>query len=469
MRTKERHQGRFLSTSGLQKLVTRPGGRYELVIIDGQGRPVSHLTEWYRLRKGYGSVRTRQTYLDMLLPFTGFLLSRGLRWNDSPPVIQEHVLLFLRESLKYQTRPDFEGDGYLIDAAAQTPLAPSSVRVFLAALRDFYLTMHEAGLYAYPNPMSSQVLTREKRDWLRQVEHAGAPDQAGIRGESWEDSRRFPTAFFRQGKKTAQWIPDVRMETAGFQQRVRDAFEWMLQHPATQRDRLVFLLLRYTGVRLHEILGLTAGGYRQAGLACQAYVVNKGSYGRETKRIYFTEAIDCALITYIRTERAACDCLGRKRLDELEDADPIFLNDLGKSYLPDAFRYHWRKLMERASQQFSVTFSPHTLRHLFVTEYLRYIKREAGENTARYVELADGFQMIMGWQSPSTMRVYDHSFQCGETLKVLAAVQTSIEQGEKDVPTQMEPREPLRVQEPVRIEQDRIEDDENLAFWEEEP
>ena len=246
---RERHQGRFLPTSGLQKLAGRPGDRYELVIIDPQGRPVSHLSEWYRLRKDYGSARTRQTYLDMLLPFTGFLLRRELRWNDHPHVIQEHIVLFLRDSLKYQARPDFAGDGYLIDAAAQTPIAASSVRVFLAALRDFYAQMREAGLYAYPNPLSSQLLAREKREWLRQVEHAGAPDQAGIRGESWEESRRFPTAFFRQGKKTAQWVPDIRMETAGFQHSVRDIFEHMLQLTDTQRDRLVLLLLRYTGAR----------------------------------------------------------------------------------------------------------------------------------------------------------------------------------------------------------------------------
>jgi hypothetical protein len=70
MRAKGRWQGRFVSAYGLRKIVCAPGNRYELVVVDSEGRPVSHLTEWYRLRKTPGLDGTRRTYL-------------GIMWNTS--------------------------------------------------------------------------------------------------------------------------------------------------------------------------------------------------------------------------------------------------------------------------------------------------------------------------------------------------------------------------------------------------
>src|SRR5712692_2970289 len=47
------------------------------------------------------------------------------------------------------------------------------------------------------------------------------------------------------------------------------------------REKVVLELLRNTGARLHEVVLLTVGGYRNEGIAGQARVVDKGSYGRE--------------------------------------------------------------------------------------------------------------------------------------------------------------------------------------------
>ena len=58
---------------------------------------------------------------------------------------------------------------------------------------------------------------------------------------------------------------------------------------------------------------------------CHALVVNKGSYGREEKMVYFTSTIERELAKYIRDERACHDPQGRKRLCDLDDTDPIFL------------------------------------------------------------------------------------------------------------------------------------------------
>lgn len=91
-----------MSRFGLQKVVSPPGGRYALIIVDSSGRPVSPLTEWYRLRKQPGPDGTRRTYLGFLLPFFGYLLTREYAWNSDPesPSGKPVVLLLPLASLR---------------------------------------------------------------------------------------------------------------------------------------------------------------------------------------------------------------------------------------------------------------------------------------------------------------------------------------------------------------------------------
>ena len=82
MRAKGRKQGRFVSLSGLKKLAPPPDSQYPLLIVDSTGSPVFFLCEWYRHQKAVNPGRTADTYLDMALPWAGFLLRRGYAWND---------------------------------------------------------------------------------------------------------------------------------------------------------------------------------------------------------------------------------------------------------------------------------------------------------------------------------------------------------------------------------------------------
>src|SRR5947209_5001938 len=95
MRAKVRKRGRFVSTYGFKKITCAPGNKYELIVVDGEGRPVSHLTEWYRLRKTPGCDGTRRTYLGMLQPFFGYLLVHHYAWNSKPELIRSYVKAFL--------------------------------------------------------------------------------------------------------------------------------------------------------------------------------------------------------------------------------------------------------------------------------------------------------------------------------------------------------------------------------------
>ncbi len=180
----------------------------------------------------------------------------------------------------------------------------------------------------------------------------------------------------------------------------------------------MLILLRETGARLSEILGLTAGGYRNAKDPYQAYVTNKGSYGREEKLIKLTQAASAALVRYVRTERAKYDPQGRKRLSDLNDADPIFLTRRGTPYNRDAFYYHWRRLFAARPPQKDekseallpfLEFSAHDIRHLRVTEWLTWISQRYGNNPSKERSLRRVVQRRMGWRNPLTILCYDHS------------------------------------------------------------
>jgi integrase len=373
MRIKGRELGRFVALSGFRKITGPPGGRYEVLIVDGNGRPVSPLCEWYRLRKHPGPDSTRRTYLNFLQPFFAYLTARGYAWNAAPEHIRSYVKAFLQEDIACEVSRDIALDGYRITLTGGSPLSQSSLRVLLAAIRDFYAVMAEAGLYAYANPMCSQLLQRWKHERMKSIANSGAPDHAGTRSESWHETNQQPKAFFRQ-RRGEPWKPDVTLTSEQIQQQMNTDLYWMTMHASTQRDRLVFLLLRETGARLSEILSMTAGGYRKAKDPYQAYIMNKGSYGREEKLISMTPSIEAALVRYVRTERAKLDPKGRKRLSQLEDSDPIFLTRRRTPYTRDAFYHHWRKLFATRPPQKEgeqelplLEYTPHDMRHLRVT------------------------------------------------------------------------------------------------------
>jgi site-specific recombinase XerD len=173
--------------------------------------------------------------------------------------------------------------------------------------------------------MRSTRLLQLKQEHLRQIKNAGAPDHAGIRSETRaETNLAFPTNQFRQ-RRGKVWEPQVVLEPDAVQERMRETVDFMIQHATFQRNQVILLLVRQTGARISEIIEMTAGGYRTAQHAGRALVKNKGSHGREEKTIYFTPSLERHLLSYIRTERATYDPQGRKRLEDLDDGDPLFL------------------------------------------------------------------------------------------------------------------------------------------------
>jgi hypothetical protein len=154
------------------------------------------------------------------LPFFSFVFKKGAAWNGEPEHIRSLVKAFLRDEVACRVVRDRDAEGYEMQLSGASPLAQSSLRVLCAALRDFYAVMADAGLYAYGNPMRSELLSAWKREYLKQVSNAGAPEHAGIRSETQEESRKHPTAYFRQ-KRGLPWKPALALEPELALQRAR--------------------------------------------------------------------------------------------------------------------------------------------------------------------------------------------------------------------------------------------------------
>jgi len=444
MRAKGRKQGRFVSLSGLKKLASPPGSSYPLLIVDATGLPVFFLCEWYRRYKEEDPGRTADTYLDMALPWAGFLLQHGYAWNDHPDHIRTFLIEFLRSDVKCLVGPDTKREeGLLVETTGASPLAKSSLSVLLAALTSVYEKLGDAGYYPYPNPLRSERMIALKRDHIRQVKNAGAPDHAGIRGESWsETNRAFPINQFRQ-RRGKVWEPQVVLEPDEVQKRMRETIDFMALHTTFERDQVILLMLRQTGARLSEVVEMTVGGYRSARNAGHALVKNKGSRGREEKMIYFTSTVERLLQQYIRTERARYDPRGINRLEELDDRDPLFLTRTGKPYTRSAFYHHWKKLFEPAQQQWKseerVEFSPHDLRHLRVTRTVTKIREATQGDVAKEAALLEGFQHLMGWSSPATMATYTKTMNKREAIKAVLEDEEAQEQQDAQAEPTMTP------------------------------
>ena len=83
--------------------------------------------------------------------------------------------------------------------------------------------------------------------------------------------------------------------------------------------------------------------------------------------------------------------------------------------------------MERVKKRYRLSFTPHAIRHLFVTQHLVWIKEEAADDQEEQQRLKAGLVQIMGWHSRETMQIYDHTFAVQEAVHKLHSFQREAE------------------------------------------
>jgi integrase len=459
----------------IQRIKGQPGAPYEVLFVDQHGHLIVALTEWYRLRSTLGPASTRDTYLSCLLPFFAFLSEKGCVWNASPEQLRPLLIHFYRERFCCLVRSEREPERIAVLPTRDTPLQGSTLQVFRSALRDFYLIMRDERLYAFSHPLTSDTLLTLKRLHDQSIVNSGAPDHAGIRGETRERSRRQPTAFIRY-PKAREWRPDLRKELADVRVGIHKVLDAMIAcRQISCREKIVLELLRNTGARLHEIVGLSVGGYRNEGIAGQAQVVSKGSLGCEVKTIYFTHNPNVMqlLTHYLNRLRPQVDPERRTRLTELDATAPVLLTERGTPYSVKCFYYHWYTYYPQFRSLCPVVFSPHDIRHLFITEFLILLRETCGAGTdhfdsERYQHEREAFgSTIMGWRSAHTIDIYDHSRDAEQTLQILAKMQHQLAERSYLAPGSTSPTDPpLSVEsvDSILISTQPIQQDETVWF-----
>jgi integrase len=382
--------------------VPRPQGvtsRYFLVVVDGAGRPHLPLTRFYDLALQGLSDGAARTYLNVLLPYFTYLATddwrrhRGDRWDSPPEAVQQSVRDYLvyRLACKVRWRETYE-------QVSLTASSPSSVRVFLSALKLFYQAMRRIKCYPYPHPLIDKAtsLLRE----VEQEEHfsGGSRHMPQISGVEEPLPQRSSENYFRL--VDGDWIPQPIDDPKLHKQLLEGFFNTGL----CLRDQIVIRMAYESGARIGEILKLTVGDWRGRGARQEALACSKGSRGRRIKAIRFSSSTAKMLLQYLNTDRLSLDRTHR-RLDALEGDDPLFLSRRRKPYSYEAFKPHWYKLCEAIGIDLNV----HALRHWYVTQEMRLIgetTKSAGELKLKQEELV----RYMAWRNPDTLKAYEHIF-----------------------------------------------------------
>lgn len=459
MRTQRGADGQFSSLYGTTTLRLKPefprlpgGPHYERLVFDANDQLIVPLNEWYHLMKGTGAARTRETYLAVLRPWFGFLVKHGYQWNARPEAVREYTRLFLLEA-GCALRAG-RVDGWFVQATNQSPISANGLHLLIAALRSFYTVMMRGvfdpqdqryqPLYAFDNPMYSKVLVAwrsEHRKWIR---NAGAPDYAGIRSASRNESARQPVGFFQVRVQPLE--PPVARDSEATRLAILAGVRYMIDH-APPREAVILRIMLESGARVSEVLGLTARGLRLAhnpkiGIDVAAFLRNKGEHTL-AKPIWCSADTREQLHRYIAHDRADLDQQRRTRLEQLGDDEPIFLSRRKRQLEYSGFGIIFKRLLGNAQRHFGSTpkhadairvvlpdITPHTIRHLHTTFRVKKV-HELFATPAERERALEALVDDMGWRSAEMLKTYDHAITRSELKELMAS---SVRQIVQDAP-----------------------------------
>jgi integrase len=459
MRTQRGPRGQFSSLYGTTTLRLAadfpypPGGaRYERLVFDADGQLIVPLNEWYRLMKGVGAARTRETYLAVLRPWFGFLAKHGYAWNAQPEAVREYTRLFLLEAGCALQKGRVEG--WFIQATNRSPISTNGLHLVIAALRSFYTVMRRGvfdpadqrfhPLYAFDNPMYSKVLLAWRSEHRKWISNAGAPDHAGIRSQSQAAEAQQPAGFFQVKRLPLE--PPVARDAEPTRLAILAGVRYMIDNAAA-RDAVILRTLLESGARVSEVLALTAGGLRRAhnpkiGIDVAALVRNKGEH-TVSKPIWCSADTREQLRRYIARERSQLDTQARTKLEELGDDEPIFLSRRKRQLEYSGFRIVFTRLLANAQRHFATapqnpnavplalpSITPHTIRHLHTTFRVKKV-RELFSSPAERERAMEALVDDLGWRSAEMLKTYDHAISRAELKEIMAS---SVRQMLEDAP-----------------------------------
>ena len=373
---------------------------YTLVVVDGSGIPHLPLTVFYHEMLRFLAEGTAKTYLATLLAYFDYLAAdswrreRKDRWDSPPQAVRESVRDFLVEQLHCKVQPR-ETDQLI----RLTGKSPSTVHVFLCALKQFYHLARRKDWYPYPHPLTDPTASLLQAIEAEERREAGQRPRMPQRSGVEEPRHKFLSDnYFKLVHET--WQPHP-IDDPQLHRMLRQGFQ-----PAglCLRDQLVVRIAYESGARIREILRLTVGDWRKRGGKQEAWTFSKGSHRRRVKVIRWSAETSKMLLAYVNTERMTIDRQCR-RLDALDDGDPLFLSRRGNPYDYDSFKKHWYRLCAVLQLDLNI----HALRHWFVTQEIRLIC-ETAKDPGDIERGKEDLVRYMAWRSPETLQCYEHYF-----------------------------------------------------------
>jgi len=387
---------------------------FSLVVVDGEGRPHLPLTIFYHRFRQQRADSTARTYLNCLLPYFSYLSTdtwrthRGDQWNSRPACIQEAVRDYLVERLQCKVQP--KSTYAFVNLTGQSP---TTVRLFLAALKQFYNIAIWEKYYEYSHPLldaASRLLSELERSEQQSVHR-----QPQISGVEEPTTKFLSENFFRLAEDPWEVSPVDDPDLGKTLLKGCDEAGFCL------RDMIVVRMALETGARIREILTLTVGDWRGRGCNQEARTWNKGSRGRRVKTLRFSSTTARMLRQYVNTDRSALDGELR-RLEQLSDSDPLFLSQRHKPYDYQAFKVHWYKLCNMLNLDLNI----HAMRHWYVTQSMRIMVEEA-ESSTDIVSGKETLVRYMAWRDPETLKTYENYFKRLGHYKVQDRVHQNLE------------------------------------------
>jgi integrase len=400
-----------MKTAQPWRVVQRPEGiasRYAVVVVDSCGLPHLPLTIFYHEIQIYLADGTARTYLHTLLPFFEYLASdawrehRQDRWESEPDAIRQAIRDYLVEQLHCKAR--LKNTYQLITLTAKSP---STVRVFLSALKQFYHVARRMEWYPHAHPLIDPINHLMQEIEIEERRDAGQrPQMPQLSGVEDPKGRSSSDNYFKLVDD--MWCPRP-IDDPDLHVQLRQGFKLA---GYCLRDQIVVRMAYESGARIREILRLTIGDWRKRGAKQEAWTFSKGSHGRRVKVLRFSPETSRMLHSYVNTERAAFDPYHR-RMSVLDDADPLFLSSRGNPYDYDSFKKHWYRLCKIVGIDLNI----HGLRHWFVTQQMRLICEEA-KASGEIERGKEALVRYMAWRSPKTLEAYEHYFQAADHTQI---------------------------------------------------
>lgn len=272
-------------------------------------------------------------------------------------------------------------DGYLDHLAAEKGLARNSLDAYARDLRVLLEVVGRKG-----RKHAGDVERADLVVFLEELEQRGMAPSS--RARTLSAVRGFFKFLVREGKLESSPVRDLRTGRRRRpipKQLATTEIESLLEtcageQPLALRDRAMLEMLYGCGLRVSELIGLTAAGLHleQGYLA----VVGKGS---KERAVPVGRAAQQALREYLERGRPLLDPAGR--------AKALFLSRSGRGMSRQGF---WKRLRALADATGLLRVSPHVLRHSFATHLL-----EGGADLR-------SVQMLLGHADITTTQIYTH-------------------------------------------------------------